>query len=182
MNHLINIIMTKKRLSLYVANRDYDNREHLSNDNLNNIPIVSDLDYEEIHIVGGEPLIDYGKLYNFLSDANNVLKILYGHSPKICLHTQLWRIPILITISEVCDELNINLIDEDDFDTFKELNDILDDKESDAYYHFKGIEVNVKVWAGFNIDDMIISPAWNVSYMTDEKEKESDKRRLKEYF
>lgn len=164
-----------------MTNRDYDNREYSSNDNLNNIPVVSDLDYEEIHIVGGEPLVNYSRLYNFLIDAYNVLNTLYGHFPKICLHTQLWRIPILITISEVCNELNISLIKEDDFNTFKELNDMLNDKESDAYYHFRRIKVNVKVWAGFNIDDINISPIWNVSYMTDEKEKESDKRRLKEF-
>lgn len=170
----------KKTLNLYVTDKDYNNMEYSKDNSLESIPVVSDLNYEEIHILGGEPLSKYGRVYNMLTNMNELLPELYGFKPNIYLHTKLWRSAILITMTEVCDVLIIQLTNEEDLVTFKQMNKDLNTEFSDIYYHFRRTKVIVET--ELNISDIEISPLWTVRNITDKSDKDADNRRIVEYF
>ena len=170
----------KKILNLYVTDKNYENREYSKDERLESIPVVTDLIYEEIHIVGGEPLSKYGRVYNMLTNINELLPELYGFKPNIYIHTGLWRPAVLITMTEVCDVLIISLTNKEDLITFKQMNKDLMTEFSDIYYHFRGVKVIVET--SLDIGGIDISPLWTVRQFSDKVEKKADSRRLAKYF
>lgn len=164
-----------KKLNLYVTDETYTGKD----DKIKDLPVVSSLNYDEIHIVGGDPLTKYGRLYNFLTNLNEITPELYGIKPNVYIHTSIWRIPILVCLSEVCNVLSISLNDKDDIGQLIELNRELNIDTSDVFYHFRRISVNVFIKEELfpNID---INPILNIHIGKDNLGSSSDNRRIVE--
>ena len=156
-----------KKLRLVVTDR-YPNKSSIyysSEFNLRELLVFDRLDYEEISIIGGEPMIaGTSDICFIISTIRNAAR-LQGYEPKICLYTSRLNIVTFNKILDYVDEIHYTPHSEGDINNFKGINRNL----NRSYYHLynKSLILNLSELNKELLEEEDLSN-WKVNYFIEE--------------